>query len=338
MKYFNYAASEDGIVPDHLVASCSADGDKSQLATIVNEESVKEYDRKGVLAWKHNAAGTAVGQAANCGRQFVTAKSLNKKLTVKEIPSDQHLLKGALERKFKQLRAEKILLLKKQAGAVDFLAKFPVVYTRSCTRDNVLHGFHRNGQLDTTLGMVPVFHQCIATRRSIPTLAELQIVLNAFFPSMDYSFKNGMKYISDTYLIEEHGFPPDLNKDGKEKIRDAGISRESEQRAKVLNGLGEKKKRADRIAYIELEAKRKENDKKFKKELAIRDDERIVKALCGYAGMYVFALEFILLQANVNFAQMLSHLKITYSNVPSNTLLVLSDQTLFHSLRLDRPT
>ena len=43
MKYFKYEASQDGIVPDRLVASCSADGDKSQLATIMNEESVKAH-------------------------------------------------------------------------------------------------------------------------------------------------------------------------------------------------------------------------------------------------------------------------------------------------------
>lgn len=297
MKYFRFDSSQGVVIPDDLVAVCCADGDNSQLATIVNEESVDEYDSKGVKCVKHNASRTGVEQAADNSKVFPSSKSSNKKITVKEIPSDQHLLKGSLEETFNNLRAKGVLRLKKQGAVVDFMAKFPVLYTRACVRENVIHGFVKTGQLDGKFGIVPVWHQLIATRRTIPTVDEYNTLLNAFFPTMAYSFNNGMQYVSDEYLINEHGFPADIDINGATAIRDAGISQENRQRAKVLNGSGEKKKRADLAASVARKAERKEAEKKFKLDLTFRSEEKIVEQLCKLAGVEVS-------EKNLRFAKM----------------------------------
>ena len=85
-----------------------------------------------------------------------------------------------------------------------------------------------------------------------------------------------MGYITDAEFLAR-GFTADIDAYGNEKVRDASISQENQQRAKCLTSVIEVEKRAQRLAEIDLERKRKEQVKESKIQQSIIADWAVVE-------------------------------------------------------------
>ena len=118
----------------------------------------------------------------------------------------------------------------------------------------------------------------------MPTVDEFKLCLDKFLPVMDYSYNNGMQYITDDYLINNHGFQADLDENGNVFIRTATITQEYKQRAKVMTAPAEMKKRDDRAAAAERALIRRADETKHKVQMEINAEETVVKQLCHLAG------------------------------------------------------
>ena len=140
--YDGFDASS-GLSPrvERLTASVWNDGDSSQLDTIISEEDIGLYSKYNVLMYKHNASGTGTSQTMDIGKVFPSQKKLNKTIIVQHAPAQYHLIKNTLLKKLASLNRQGILHLKKQSAVVDYLMKLPTILARSCTWENVMHGF-----------------------------------------------------------------------------------------------------------------------------------------------------------------------------------------------------
>mmetsp|Transcript_27735 Transcript_27735/g.66822 ORF Transcript_27735/g.66822 Transcript_27735/m.66822 type:complete len:115 (+) Transcript_27735:414-758(+) len=94
------------------------------------------------------------------------------------------------------LKKEGRLRLKKEAVIVDYFSKLPRILSQSRTRENVIHGFEKNGFLDPKMNIMPVLQNIIGSRKKTPTKDEIGLCLKTFFPLMEYSYSHGMRYIS----------------------------------------------------------------------------------------------------------------------------------------------
>ena len=71
------------------------------------------------------------------------------------------------------------------------------------------------------------------------------------------SYNNGTQYLSNKDFIN-HGFNADIDAYGNQKIRDASISQENQQRAKCLTSVAEVATRANCFQEIDHGMQRKE--------------------------------------------------------------------------------
>ena len=81
--------------------------------------------------------------------------------------------------------------------------------------------------------------------------------LSRFDDLMKLSYNRGNQYLSDRDFIV-HGFCADIDAYGNEKIRDATISQENQQRAKCLTSIAEVATRAKCLEEIDYKLRRKE--------------------------------------------------------------------------------
>ena len=88
---------------------------------------------------------------------------------------------------------------------------------------------------------------------------------------MALSYNNGNQYLSDHDFIS-HGFHADIDAYGNEKIRDATISQENQQRAKCLTNVAEVFTRVKRLEEIDLVIRRKEQLVKAKMNQKLMED------------------------------------------------------------------
>ena len=84
---------DDGNVPDYLTAVGWMDGANGQMSLITSEECLKEDDKRGIRICKHCAARTGVEQMADVMAGFRIIKSLNRQVTLEDVPVEMHGLK-----------------------------------------------------------------------------------------------------------------------------------------------------------------------------------------------------------------------------------------------------
>ena len=279
-----FVAVAGGQILEHEVAVFWCDGDNSQIDAIVSKKGMNLLAANGIIANKHNASRTGGEQSPDLNRVFPTGKDLNKKITVKHVPANEHTLKKRLEDAFAQLAKENGLRLKKVKVLVNYFAKQPQVISRSHVPDNIIHGYVANGMLDPTKNRVPVFNNIIGTIRRVPLLKEVDLCKKTFRTLMAYSYHHGMRYIPDSVFIQL-GFPKDTNAFGEEKVRAAGISQENQQRCKCLTAAAEIASREKQNRELEVEAQLKEDRKKAKVERKKNDAVAVDQRLCSIAGL-----------------------------------------------------
>jgi hypothetical protein len=95
-----------GQVPEWERAVLWCDGDNSQIYSITSEEGLQLLREHGIIANKHSASRTGAEQGPDLNAVFPTSKKLNKKITLKHVPSEDHTLKQRIELAFAQLRTD----------------------------------------------------------------------------------------------------------------------------------------------------------------------------------------------------------------------------------------
>jgi hypothetical protein len=195
------------------------------------------YSANNIIANKHNASGTGKEQACDLGKVFPISKKLNKSTTVEHIPSSNHHLKRHLELQFAKFNSK--LRIKKHSAIIGYLAKQPTILSRSCVRENVLSGYVASGFVDPIHFRMPVLFKLLSTCKKVCNLHEYNKYLYSFPSLMALSYNNANQYLSDADFIS-HGFYADIDAYGNEKIRDATISQENQQRGE--GGFGKRLK------------------------------------------------------------------------------------------------
>ena len=146
-----------------------------------------------------------------------------------------------------------------------------------------MKGYLANGMLDTTMRVLPVLQTIVASCKTAPKAHHYRMIITQFPMLMGYSYDNGMRHISDNYLISL-GLPVSVDAYGDEKLKDKGILRECEQHAKCLTGGADIAAQAKREEGIEIEKKRRDDQAKSKFDQKRSEDQAIVSALCAAAG------------------------------------------------------
>ena len=167
------------IEEEHRIVAYS-DGDMSQNQTITSPEGIEIYSKHGIIANKHNASGTGKEQGCDLGKVFPVTNQLNKKTTVKDVPSDEHRLKRALEKAFTKHKL--VLNHKKTAVFVDFLSVQLTILTRAQVPDNIVHGMVENGMLDAKHKRMPVLQKLISLNKKVPTREVTELYISSFGP------------------------------------------------------------------------------------------------------------------------------------------------------------
>jgi len=172
------------------------------------------------------------------------------------------------------------LHIKKQSAIVDFLAKQPTILSRECVRENVLSGYVTAGFVDPIHFHMPVLLKIMGTCKNVCHFSVYNNYLSKFGSLMVLSYNNGNQYLSGHDFIS-HGFHADIDAYGNEKIRDATISQENQQRAKCLTSVVEVFTRANRLEEIDLVTRKKEQLVKAKMNQKLMEDKTLIAKLCA---------------------------------------------------------
>jgi len=120
--------------------------------------------------------------------------------------------------------------------------------TKAATRGNTLHGFYESGLIDWTKSRYPVLLKILGTYHSTLPKELSQKVFENFAYLYSVMVDHG-RIPEDVF--DEHGFPQNRDVNGKEVLRNAGISQESQQRSKWLTHQFQIKLRKECILRIE---------------------------------------------------------------------------------------
>ena len=284
-EYFAFDADEVGAnITEELRAVFWMDGDSSQLASMTSEEGIRWFHENGVIACKHNAAGTGKEQAADLGNCFRISKSVNKRTTNKDIDVENHLLKRRMTEQLKYMSTKNMFRHQKHAAIVDHLSKQPIVLAKSSLLDNVISGWKANGIIDSKFHKYPNLHKMIATCKKIPKPSDYALYFSAFDALLRYTVDNDNQHIPDEVFMS-HGFPADIDAYGETFIRGATVTQENQQRAKILTSEAEIRKRSQRDMAVELVHQQKADLAKCRADNLVSGELAIIKMVCTNAGM-----------------------------------------------------
>ena len=210
-------------------------------------------------------------------------QSLQKTISVSDIPIECHPMKQLIHNSFKDLSSEGKLKLKhtKQNSLIDFISCIPDMTTKAAARENIVCGFIENGMIDRRHLRFPDFNKILSTCRLDPTKKEYELCINSFPYLYKEYLKNG--HVSDE-VFENLGFPMDRDVDGTLISHNANISQECRQRAKCLTHDHQINIRMERISLIEEEIKRKEADHIAQLQILLSNNKKCEEKICNLLG------------------------------------------------------
>ena len=280
---------DDGNVPDYLTAVGWMDGANGQMSLITSEECLKEDDKRGIRICKHCAARTGVEQMADVMAGFRIIKSLNRQVTLEDVPVEMHGLKRRVITAIatKQEEGRLKLACHKSNAIVDFVAKLPKITYRAFHEEIVLEGFHRNGQI-ARKGTIPDVIGTMSTKKGgwgLPQVENLlrsddrdaydkeeyeiqkQFMRDIYAKFFHVMFQNG--HIPETDY-DKYNYPMDINSKGEEVAKNQGISQENRQRAKALYHTKQRELRRNLLVERKNEKKRIETEHYEKEQKLFR--------------------------------------------------------------------
>lgn len=245
---------DDNEIPDELSAVSWCDGDIPQLSTII-QESQQELDVEGkITSNKHSAARSGTEQPCDLSPVFRIIKALQKVTTAMNDPPLG--LKGTFVKLFTDLKDILCLRTMKKNALIDILTCLPGIVTKAAPKDNIQEGFVEGGMLDEKTKTCPDLYAILATCRRHLTKEEERLVYSSFPELLRYHLNHG--HIPDIEF-ERLGFSVDLDVNGVEVRRPAGISCESYQRAKTLSHVYQRQLRRDYLQQLKEKLQGKAN-------------------------------------------------------------------------------
>ena len=276
-------------VPDYLTAVGWMDGANGQMSLITSEECLKEDDKRRIRICKHCAGRTGVEQMADVMAGFRIIKSLNRQVTLEDIPVEMHGLKRRVSTAIatKQKEGRLKLACHKSNAIIDFAAKLPKITYRAFHEEIVLEGFHRNGQI-ARKGTIPDVIGTMGTKKGgwgLPQVENLRrsddrdaydkeeyeiqkkFMRDIYAKFFNVMFQNGHIPESD---YDKYNYPMDINSNGEEVAKNQGISQENRQRAKALYHTKQRELRRNLLVARKNEKKRIETEHYEKEQKLFR--------------------------------------------------------------------
>ena len=259
-----------------VVSSC--DGDMSQLKCVTSKEVIEVYNERNITAIKHNASNTGCEQSCDKGRVFPTIEEEYNKLTLADLPGVDDTMKKRLEDSIQECGVRLDLKGPRKQAIINTVCTYPSIATKAFTSKNAKQGFILNANLDTKYKLFPSFDGILGTcKRKIP-----KEVFDRFMNNVQYLYDimEKLGHIPED-IWDEIGIPEDLRTNGEVFKRDAGIERECQQRAKILNHSHQIKLRDERREEIDAARREKERDARKKILEKIDGDKASVEKLLG---------------------------------------------------------
>ena len=119
----------------------------------------------------------------------------------------------------------------KQRDLVDFVSRFPEIATKAATQTNIIHGFVESGLIDSKSQRYPVMHKILSACRKMILQNMPTKIVDRFKLLYNLTVEQG--WIGEE-VFDYLGFPCGMDANGKEALRNTGISQESHQQSNFL--------------------------------------------------------------------------------------------------------
>lgn len=215
-------------IPDDCCSVGWMDGDWPHLKAVTSEEVLELSKHYKHTDCKHAAGASTVQQPCDTGVIFKMQHGLQSITTEKDECSS---LANSIYKLLGEYPGLKLADHKRRALA-DGISCQPKNHQRVCTVDNTRNSFIEPGLLDEGSKHSPDMLRILKTRRKTLLKEELELVVENFERLYQMITQNG--HITDEELTGM-GFPSDKDMDEKEVHREADISQEPYQRAKILS-------------------------------------------------------------------------------------------------------
>ena len=266
-EYDDFDSTAGTNIPSTLTAVSWCDGDLSEIASIVGD--VTNFSENKIIANKQNAARSGVEQPADLAKVFKLLKKTLDESSVKNLHADRHAMKRKITNAFESDGLKYLNLKTSHRNAiVDFIAVLPSAATKSATVENIMHGFFESGIIDRESHRFPVLRKILATCRRNIELSEFNKIKDVFPEFLNLVNEHGR---IPEQNFDNHDFAKDKDGQGRDVLREAGISQESQQRAKCLTHQYQVGLRTELLLNAQLREKEK-------KEMANRLHEELVLA------------------------------------------------------------
>jgi hypothetical protein len=170
-------------------------------------------------------------------------------------------------------KSSSILRLKssKQAALVDFIACAPSTVTMTASAPVVKKGFLENGMIDKNTNSIPDMYSVLRTIGRPLLVDEYQLIVDSF-PTLYRTVLE--KGFVPEQVFDDLGFAQDVDMFGNERVLNATISQENQQRAKILSHQQQRQLRLERMQEIRTKENVRLELIKTKKEAILRESRR----------------------------------------------------------------
>ena len=159
--HYEVDPKQGSVVPDNLRCISWMDGCHGQLKLTTQDDVLKTEEKLKITTNKHNAACTAVEQAADVGPMFLICRNM-----IKSIPSETKATSPLFNRLTKALHklehpedpksSRKVVLpLHKKKSIIAGLSKLPTAMSNAFQAKHIKSAFVYNGQIDEKYGTIP---------------------------------------------------------------------------------------------------------------------------------------------------------------------------------------
>ena len=204
-----------------------------------------------VISCKHAGSTTAVQQACDVCPAFKVIKTFCKNTTAQARPNIGY--KGLVVDIIRGLHTtgQLNLDLPIRKALIDHIVTAPDVFTTAMREKNLMKGFIENGMIDKNTLTYPDFKKLLQTCKLSDFKREYEDLIVNNFNEL-YELTNECGHIPED-VFNRLGFPKDTDYDGDTVERQAAISNEMQQRAKIISHKFQRKLRTQK----EVEAREK---------------------------------------------------------------------------------
>jgi hypothetical protein len=262
-------------VPDELTTVSWFDGDRAQIMARTKESVLDEdYNQHKIISVKQNSARSAKEQPCDLSPCFRILKQLHNKTT--ESGNETNAFRRKLVAAFDAHKHIIKLKRSKRAALEDFLTCLPTTMMKAMTPGNIKKGFIENGMLDEATKTTPDLFRVLQTCGRNVLSTEYDLFVKTY-PTL-CSYIEELGYVPES-VLDELGYDQDIDMFGRERLLQAGISTENQQRAKILSHKHSRELRMKRAQELDGKVRSKSLQLESKKAAILLDNEKCEEAI-----------------------------------------------------------